>query len=30
MNGHERMVKILLKRDDVTPDNPDTDGRTPL
>ena len=29
-NGHERVVKILLGRDDVNPDKPDFRERTPL
>jgi len=29
-NGHERVVKILLKRGDVSPDTPGEDGQTPL
>ena len=30
MNGHEGVVKILLGREEVGPDEPDSDGRTPL
>jgi len=29
-NGHEGVVKVLLGRDDVNPDKPNTGGRTPL
>jgi len=29
-NGHDGVVKILLRRGDVNPDNPDPYGRTPL
>jgi len=29
-NGHEEVVKILLGREEVSPDKPDNDGRTPL
>ena len=30
LNGHEGVVKILLKRGDANPDKPDVYGRTPL
>ena len=30
LNGHEGVVKILLKRDDVNPDKPGESGQTPL
>jgi len=31
MNGHEGVIKMLLERQDVNPDHPDTfNGRTPL
>ena len=29
-NGHDRVVKLLLKRKDVSPDRPDIHGQTPL
>ena len=29
-NGHERVVGILLGREDIDPDEPDKDGQTPL
>ena len=29
-NGHEGVVRILLRRDNVNPDKPDNGGRTPL
>ena len=29
-NGHERVVKMLLRRGEINPDKPDNDGRTPL
>ena len=29
-NGHEGVVKILLKQDNANPDKPDEDGRTPF
>ena len=30
MYGHEGVVKILLGREDVTPDKPDNRGQTPF
>ena len=30
LNGHEEVVKVLLGRDDVNPDEPDVYGQTPL
>ena len=30
MNGHEGMVKMLLERDNASPDKPDNDDITPL
>ena len=29
-NGHEKVVKILLGREEISPDKPGSDGRTPL
>ena len=30
MNGNEGVVKILLGRDDVNPEQPENDGEAPL
>ena len=29
-NGHEGVVRMLLGQDDIEPDKPDSNGRTPL